>query len=71
MGIELLGQLKNTKYERIKVHEMNVGRGYVMNVGRAYVIQNHELINLKGGHRAARAANKNGNGVQKLGIRGL
>ena len=37
---------------------MNDGRGYVMNVGRGYVIQHHEWINLKGGHRAARAAKK-------------
>ena len=35
---------------------MNVGRGYVMKIGRGYVIHNHELINYKGGHRAARAA---------------
>ena len=37
---------------------LNVGRGYVINVGRGYVIHNHELINYKGGHRAARAAKK-------------
>ena len=32
----------------------------VINVGRGYVIQYHELINRKGGHRAARAAKKEG-----------